>query len=469
MSVTLQSYCYLKNGTALQKTPKGTTLAIPGLRDLDNSPWRKTLKRAVNQDGARILELCTGALSVAELIKRHNELHPANTLTEADATAFLEAAVKGGLAAVSETPVTATGVRICGSFDWYCPEHTTVELTNRCNLRCEHCYRASSPEQDRYIDKAILLRYLSDFYAHGGSVIELTGGEATLHPDFFEIAAWCHEHTNNFAVLTNAYGITEEKADRLAAFKDNAVIGVSLDSHRPEFHSRFRGRPDAFEKTTKAIKLLAERGLFVRVGMSVTLENFFDIEDTIKLARSLGATKFTYSMVYDVGRAGESAIVQIKKLPDSKRYFDYYDRVFAENQDFLVTANAAQQASVRKGNCGLVHRTVTLGPDGILRPCVMFDKSLAIGDITAQTFEQIFSGGVGNKFAALPGPKPEICGDCPDYSYCANCVLRGLKTALEKGGCRWLNAEQAKKFSGHMNLCPKTCINSNEADSESLK
>lgn len=444
-------------------------MSIPGLRDRDNSPWRRTLKRAVNADGARLLQFCTGASSVEAMIREHNARYPRNRLSERDGLVFLSAAVEGGLLAVSDTPAAPAGVRICGSCDWFCPEHTTVELTSRCNLRCEHCYRASSPEKDRYIDTAVLMRYLNEFYAHGGSVVELTGGEATLHPDFFQIVEWCHAHTSNFGVLTNAYGLTKPKADRLAQYKDNMVVAVSLDSHRPEFHSRFRGRPDAFERTTRAIKLLAERGFFIRVGMSVTLENFFDIEDTIRLARELGATKFTYSMVYDVGRAGESAIVQIKKMSDSARYFEYYDRVFEENRDFLVTANSAQQNSVRKGNCGLVHRTVTLGPDGTLRPCVMFDKSLSLGDIGRQGFEEIFSSGIGNRFAALPGPKPEICGDCPDFSYCANCVLRGLKTAAEKGGCRWMDSARAAEFAGRMNLRPKTCINSAEPETETRK
>jgi len=310
------------------------------------------------------------------------------------------------------------------------------------------------------------MRYLNAFHANGGTVVELTGGEATLHPDFFSIADWCHRHTTNFGVLTNAYGLDDKKADRLAEFRDNMLVAVSLDSHRPEFHSRFRGRPDAFERTTRAIKLMAERGFFIRVGMSVTLENFFDIEDTIKLARALGATKFTYSFVYDVGRAGESALMQIKKLPDSARYFDYYNSVFERNKDFLVTVNEAQHRSAKKANCGLVHRTVTLSPDGLLRPCVMFDKSLTIGDITKQGFEEIFSSRIGNRFEALPSPKSETCGDCPDFSYCANCVLRGLKTAVEKGGCRWMDAGKTAEFAGRMNLKAKTCINSAEPETE---
>lgn len=464
MLVKPESYCFLKAGTILQKTPKGATLHIPGLRDAGDAPWRKTLKRAVNPDGARVLELCLGAADAGRLISEFNTRYPANRLTPEGGLEFLSAAAKAGMIAVSDTPVSPAGLRICGSFDCFYPEHTTVELTNRCDLVCEHCYRASSPDKDLYIDHAVLMNYLREFHAHGGTIVELTGGEPTLHPDFLKTAAWCHGHMNTFGLLTNAYGIGERQADALAPYKDNMVMAVSLDSCRPEFHSRFRGRPDAFGRTTRAIKLLAERGFLVRAGMSVTLENFFDIEGTIRLARGLGASKFTFSFVYDVGRAGESTLSRIKKLPDSARYFDYYNRMLEEHKDFLVTISEARRKSLKKGNCGLVHRTVTLSPGGLLRPCVMFDKSLTLGDINRQSFEEIFSAGIGNRFAGLSAPKPETCGSCEDLGYCSNCVLRGLKTAVEKGGCRWLDGARAAEFAGRMNLRGKNCIISTEPD-----
>ena len=200
--------------------------------------------------------------------------------------------------------------------------------------------------------------------------------------------------------------------------------------------------------------------------MSVTLDNFFDIEETLKLAKDLGAAKFSYSMVYDVGRAGESVISQVKKLPDSARYLEYYNSVAQENSSFLVTISKQQQESLKKGNCGLVHRTVTLGPDGTLRPCVMFKESIELGNINRQSFAQIFESTIGSDFAAMPGPKAEICGGCPDFHYCANCVLRGLKTAAEKGGCVWLEKTGASNLSRRMNLREKTCVTATEPDME---
>lgn len=464
MTITPETFCRLKDGTLMQKTPKGATLHISGLRDGGASPWRKTAKRAVNRDGAMVLELCDGARTAEKLAADFSALHPDNKLSAMDAVSFLQAAERTGMIDARETPAKLSGVRVCGSFDHFYPEHTTVELTNNCDLFCRHCYRSSSAQAELFIDRGPLLRYLEDFYAHGGAIVELTGGEATLHPDFFTIAEWCHGHMKTVGLLTNAYGLGAKEAERLAPFRDNMVVAVSLDSHRPGFHNGFRGRPDAFERTTAAIKLLAERGFLVRVGMSVTLDNFFDIEETLKLAKTLGAARFSYSMVYDVGRAGDSVLSQVRKLPDSARYLEYYNRVARENGDFLVTISKQQQESLKKGNCGLVHRTVTLGPDGALRPCVMFKESIELGNIGRQSFAQIFDGPLGARFAALPGPKPELCGGCPDLHYCANCVLRGLKTAAEKGGCAWLEKAGAADLAGRMNLKGKACATAAEPD-----
>lgn len=464
MTITPGTFCCLKPRTLIQKTPKGATIHLSGLRDANASPWRKTAKRAVNRDGAMVLELCDGTRTAAKLAADFSGRSPDNKLSVEDAVSFLAAAVKTGMIDASETPGKLSEARITGSFDHFYPEHTTVELTNNCDLFCRHCYRSSSAQADLFIGYEPLLRYLEDFYAHGGAIVELTGGEAALHPDFFRITEWCHKHMKTLGLLTNAYGLGAKEAERLAPFRENMVVAVSLDSHRPQFHNSFRGRPDAFERTTAAIKRLAELGFLVRVGMSVTLDNFFDIEDTLKLAKNLGAAKFSYSMVYDVGRAGESVISQVKKLPDSARYLEYYNRVARENGDFLVMISEQQRESLKKGNCGLVHRTVTLGPDGALRPCVMFKESVELGNINRQSFAQIFDSGIGARFAALPGPKPELCGGCPDFHYCANCVLRGLKTAAEKGGCAWLERSGASDLSGRMNLKGKTCATAAEPD-----
>ena len=157
MTIKPGTFCCLKPHTLIQKTPKGATVHIRGLRDEGASPWRKTAKRAVNKDGAMVLELCDGTRTAEKLAADFSERHPDNKLSAGDAVSFLAAAAKTGIIDASETPASLSGVRICGSFDYFYPEHTTVELTNNCDLFCRHCYRSSSAQADLFIGYETLL------------------------------------------------------------------------------------------------------------------------------------------------------------------------------------------------------------------------------------------------------------------------------------------------------------------------
>jgi len=67
----------------------------------------------------------------------------------------------------------------------------------------------------------------------------------------------------------------------------------------------------SFDKVTRAIKLLSDSGIFVRATMSVSPENFGDIENTLLLAKKLGARVFGYSPIIPFGRGKDIAPYEI--------------------------------------------------------------------------------------------------------------------------------------------------------------
>ena len=76
-----------------------------------------------------------------------------------------------------------------------CPEHmqhaclSLIELTDHCNLRCPICYADSGPHRPGYRDLATIERMLDAVVKTEGEpdVVQLSGGEPTLHPQFFEV------------------------------------------------------------------------------------------------------------------------------------------------------------------------------------------------------------------------------------------------------------------------------------------
>ncbi|HET7897275.1 MAG TPA: radical SAM protein, partial [Flavisolibacter sp.] len=66
---------------------------------------------------------------------------------------------------------------------------TVVEITDRCNLSCPTCYAMSSPHYGRHRTVEEVERMLDIIVANEGEpdVVQISGGEPTIHPDFFAI------------------------------------------------------------------------------------------------------------------------------------------------------------------------------------------------------------------------------------------------------------------------------------------
>ena len=67
-----------------------------------------------------------------------------------------------------------------------------VEVTNACNLACPVCY--SDARGDRRMPLEVFKRYMERLVEAKGGLdsVQLTGGEATLHPEFWEMVKFLH-------------------------------------------------------------------------------------------------------------------------------------------------------------------------------------------------------------------------------------------------------------------------------------
>ena len=75
-----------------------------------------------------------------------------------------------------------------------CPDHmqhsclSVLEITDNCNLTCPVCYAESAPQQ-KHRPLSDVIAMLDAVVANEGEpdVVQISGGEPTLHPDFFAI------------------------------------------------------------------------------------------------------------------------------------------------------------------------------------------------------------------------------------------------------------------------------------------
>jgi 7,8-dihydro-6-hydroxymethylpterin dimethyltransferase len=150
-----------------------------------------------------------------------------------------------------------------------CPDHeqhsclTLIEITDRCNLACPICYADSGPSPKlKHRSLGVIERMLDQVVANEGEpdVVQISGGEPTIHPEFFEILKLAKSKPiKHLMVNSNGVRIAKDRAfvEELAQHKAGLEIYLQFDSFEAETLKELRGE-DLREVRQQAIDHLNE-------------------------------------------------------------------------------------------------------------------------------------------------------------------------------------------------------------------
>ncbi|PCF85758.1 radical SAM/SPASM domain-containing protein [Staphylococcus delphini] len=333
-------------------------------------------------------------------------------------------------------------INLTGSKEHITPLHTTFEITHKCNLECKHCYLESSPSVKDTLSFDEFKKIADEMYNNGVLTCEITGGETFVHQHAKEIIEYALNKFHKVGILTNATILRQDVLDLLTKYKDKIIVGISLDSVNPESHNEFRQHPRAHQLTCKNIKRLADRGIFVRVGMSIYEDNMWEIKDMAKLVRELGAQAFAYNWIDDFGRGKSIDEMKLNKQNDIS-FKEFEVNVLKENKDIIPLISINEN---KANNCGAGWRSIVMDPNGNIRPCALFPKEFKIGNLKDSSYEEVFSSDIVNKLWKLQSPQSSsLCSkECPFSDYCTGCYLKGLNTNKNhrKDKCSWIKEQK---------------------------
>jgi uncharacterized radical SAM superfamily Fe-S cluster-containing enzyme len=146
---------------------------------------------------------------------------------------------------------------------------TLIEITDHCNLECPVCYAASGPSRPQYRSVKQIEAMLDAVVGNEGTpdVVQISGGEPTLHPDFFTVMDMARQRPIRHLMLnTNGIRIAREDgfAERLAGYMPDFEIYLQFDSLEAAPLIDLRGA-DLRNIRQRAIEKLN------RLGLSTTL------------------------------------------------------------------------------------------------------------------------------------------------------------------------------------------------------
>lgn len=299
------------------------------------------------------------------------------------------------------------------------------ELTYRCNERCSHCYLDVLPADARAPDELTTdecLRVMDELAALGVLNLTLSGGEIFTRRDLFALMEYARAKRFLLRLFTNGIAITPARADRIAALHPYAVE-ISLYGACAETHEKITRRARSFALTTRALRLLRERG--VRTVMKTVLmrENVHEFGALKALADQVGA-EFRYDITVTPKDDGART-----PLEHRIAYADLIG-LFRDTLDPAEWVKRTIQPD--QPTCNIATNALLIDPSGTIFPCVQ--ARIPIGNVRAQSLKVIWEDSpMWQSFTNLTLDQLPICRRCELSTWCVRC--HGL-AQIEDGDLR---------------------------------
>ena len=228
----------------------------------------------------------------------------------------------------------------------------TFELSPVCNMRCEMCYArmdmAQITEQGGLLPGERWLSLAEQLQEAGCVFLLLTGGEPLLYPDFKDVYTALQEMGYILTVNTNGTLLDEAWADFFAAHPPRRINITLYGTDEAVYESLCHYR-EGYERTIRAIRLLRERDLQVKMNVSLTNKNKAQFENFYQTAQSLGIPVEVDSYMFPFCRERADYDPLVRLTPEECA--DYYMQTLYRQNPSGFRAYVRDAGVILSGGC----------------------------------------------------------------------------------------------------------------------
>lgn len=305
------------------------------------------------------------------------------------------------------------------------PLEAHLELTHRCNAQCVHCYcvvppALAAPAKRRELTFDEIARLMDDLAEMGTLYLNLSGGEVLVRPDFFEIAAYAKQCGFAFRIFTNGIGITEERAERLAALEP-LTVELSIYSADAGVHDSITRIPGSFDRLIRNVQRLKAHGLRIYLKTVVMKSNLSGLEQLHQLGKELDVFTHMYGCEVSPRITGDIHAPGQYQL-DEGELFDYLASPVWRKQLTPISEGSPREAARRRLACAPAVNGCCVDPYGTVFPCIAL--RVPMGNIRESPFRELWKSPapIIQQFFALKtyADLPE-CRSCELVEFCHRC------------------------------------------------
>jgi radical SAM protein with 4Fe4S-binding SPASM domain len=296
------------------------------------------------------------------------------------------------------------------------PWSVHVDVTYRCNERCEHCYLDHDDHGEMSTQEICGL--LDQMAAAGTMFVVFSGGEVFMRRDFLDLVEHARRRLFNVKVKTNAAMIRTREAQRL---RDLGVeqVQISVYSHRPEIHDAITKLPGSLKRTLDAIRFLRSQDLRVTVANVLMRSNYSDHKAVHALALELGAT-YTLDPTITPMMNGDTSVLNLR-IPGEQLPAIFLEPSLVGNvEEFCAPPTPPTDEEMDSFPCSAGHTACYVSPYGEVYPCVQFP--ISCGNVRQQSFEEIWwNSPQMNQVRGITARDLHTCSSCSHVGGCTRC------------------------------------------------
>ena len=206
-----------------------------------------------------------------------------------------------------------------------------VELTNKCNQRCVHCYATASPKASKGLETDKIQNFLQNVFILGCESIQFTGGEPLLRKDLLHFIDFSIKNkVKEIEIFSNLSTDNRNLLKRIAQY--DIIVSTTILAADAKTHDRLTNSQGSFKRMISNIKFLQDAGVSVNASIILMSETENQYEDIISFCKKMNLHFGEPDPVRPFGR-GRNKYLKCKK------YYNIRNAPFFEStpQSFLYS------------------------------------------------------------------------------------------------------------------------------------
>ena len=316
----------------------------------------------------------------------------------------------------------------------------SIELTDKCNLKCRYCYGAFAPNNKSTLTFEEIELLFAKLSERGVRIIELTGGEPTLNPSFNSILELACLNFHSVTIMTNAVAFNDKSFELFKNYSTKIGFSISIDGFSESTNSFQRNTFNTFTKTLNNILRIKQEvdPRYLRIVYMLTNENEHEVEQFYEFMIANGIKNIMMSIPEHIEKGRTYSLPDGCSMSDhcSKSRLELEQKGMQIGQKYLDSIQTISDNLGKDGlrianalpGCGAGWTMLSLKSQGDVLPCNMMGDEWKLGNFKDDPTLSFLSHNnplyslLANINLSVENGNRDECVHCEYQNYCGKCI-----------------------------------------------